>query len=137
ENYPEQPIQCEVQLRALSLTVHDMEQKISHWRMPVKFLTFLYDSLLELRAFYFLLAQVRASSHWARAMRRVQGVVNLFALMPSPWRRMRVLTFPSRQAAIAGTVISRQIWNLFFSSCRYAGAENLCRRGRKCWVMGS
>jgi len=41
-----------------------------------------------------------------------------------------------RQAAMAGTVISCQIWNLFLSTWRYTGADNRCRWGRKGCVMG-
>jgi hypothetical protein len=41
------------------------------------------------------------------------GLVNLFALRQSPGRRMAGLTSCVSQAAIAGTVISRQIRNLF------------------------
>ena len=44
------------------------------------------------------------------------GLVNLFALRQSPGRRMAGLTSCVSQAAIAGTVISRQIRNLFRTS---------------------
>jgi hypothetical protein len=42
------------------------------------------------------------------------GVVNLFALMPSPRRGMGGIASPFSQAATAGTVISRQLWSLCF-----------------------
>ena len=44
------------------------------------------------------------------------GVVNLFALMPSPRREMERLHPVYSQPAMAGIVPSRQIWHLFCSS---------------------
>ncbi len=44
--------------------------------------------------------------------RIAEGIVNLFALRQSPGRRMGGHTSSAPQAARAGTVISRQIWNL-------------------------
>jgi len=59
---------------------------------------------------------VKYAPECEKQFRRRQGVVNLFALMPSPGKRRRGLTSFSFQAARAGTLISRQIWNLFPSS---------------------
>jgi hypothetical protein len=44
------------------------------------------------------------------------GIVNLFALTQSSGKGIGGLTFSVFQAAMAGTVISRQIWNRWLIS---------------------
>jgi hypothetical protein len=47
----------------------------------------------------------------------LDGIVNLFALMQSSGKGREGLTFSVSQAAMAGTVISRQIWNRCLIEC--------------------
>src|SRR5262249_40860659 len=64
------------------------------------------------------------------------GVVNLFLPMRALGREVGVSAFLYFQAAMGSMVISCQVWKRVRNSCRYAGAANRCRRGRKCWSMG-